>query len=110
MMNSYHYCYYYCYDYDDYPSCCCCSILLDDFLSLDEHDLLHLEPCLVVSVPQKDNSNGEQPPTHCLLLALLCRTSRHHLDATPAFMDSMLDSRDSTTILLTYFFFITTIV
>lgn len=31
MMNSYHYCYYYCYDYDDYPSCCCCSILLNYF-------------------------------------------------------------------------------
>lgn len=43
MMNSYHYNYYYCYDYDDYPSYCCCSILLNVFLSLDEHDLLHLE-------------------------------------------------------------------
>lgn len=67
MMNSYHYCYYYCYDYDDYPSCCCCSILLNDFLSLDEHDLLHLETCLIFSVPQKDNSNGKRPLTVCYL-------------------------------------------
>lgn len=57
MMNSYHYCYYYyCYDYDDYPSCCCRSVLLNDFLSLDEHDLLHLEASLIFSVPQKDTS------------------------------------------------------
>lgn len=69
MMNSYHYCYYYCYDYDDYPSYCRCSILLNDFLSLDEHDLLHLETSLIFIVPQKDYSNGrnknKQTPSLC---------------------------------------------
>lgn len=63
MMNSYHYSYYYCYDYDNYPSYCCCSILLNVFLSLDEHDLLHLETSLIFSVPQKDYSNGKKKHT-----------------------------------------------
>lgn len=68
MMNSYHDCYYYyCYDYDDYPSCCCCSILSNDFLSLDEHDLLHLETSSIFSVPQKDYSNGKTPLSVCYL-------------------------------------------
>lgn len=62
MMNRYHYCYYYCYDYDDYPSYYCCSILLNYFLSLDEHDLLHLEAFLIFIVPQKDDSNGKRKP------------------------------------------------
>lgn len=58
MMSSYHYNYYYCYDYYDYPSYCCCSVLLNVFfLSLD--DLLHLETSLIFSVPQKDFSNGK---------------------------------------------------
>lgn len=65
MMNSYHYWYYYCYDYDEYPSCCCCSILLNDFLSLDERDLLHLETPLIFIVSQKDYSN-ENKPKHSL--------------------------------------------
>lgn len=68
MMNSYHYCYYYCYDYDEYPSYCCCSILLNDFLSLDEHDLLHLETSLIFSVPQKDYSNGEKTPLSAICI------------------------------------------
>lgn len=33
MMSSYHYNYYYCYDYYDYPSYCCCSVLLNVFFS-----------------------------------------------------------------------------
>lgn len=33
MMSSYHYNYYYCYDYYDYPSYCCCSVLLNGFFS-----------------------------------------------------------------------------
>lgn len=70
MMNSYHYCYYYCYGYDEYPSYCCCSILLNDFLSLDEHDLLHLETSLIFSVPQKDYSNGEKKKTTLTLCYL----------------------------------------
>lgn len=73
MMNSYHYCYYYCYDYDDYPSCCCCSILLNDFLSLDEHDLLHLETSLIFSVPRKDYSKWKKKTPHCLLSASCLR-------------------------------------
>lgn len=74
MMNSYHYCYYYCYGYDEYPSYCCCSILLNDFLSLDEHDLLHLETSLIFSVPQKDYSNGEKKNNpHSLLFASCLR-------------------------------------
>lgn len=56
-----HFYYYYCSDYDNYPYCCCYSILLDDFLSLDEHDLLHLEPSLIFGVPQKDYSHGNHP-------------------------------------------------
>lgn len=79
MMNSYHYCYYYCYGYDEYPSYCCCSILLNDFLSLDEHDLLHLETSLIFSVPQKDYSNGgkknKQPSLSAI--CILSQTSRH---------------------------------
>lgn len=76
MINSCHYCYYYCYDYDDYPSCCCCSILLNDFLSLDEHDLLHLETSLIFSVPQKDYSNGKTNPHSAI--CILSQTSRHY--------------------------------
>lgn len=62
MLNSYHYCYYYCYDYDYddcYPSYCCYSILLNDFLSFDEHDLLHLETTWISCVPLRDYSNGK---------------------------------------------------
>lgn len=81
MMNSYHYCYFYCYDYDDYPSCCCCSILLNDFLSLDERDPLNPETCLIFSVPQKDNSNGRQP----LTFHSLSQTSSHHSSTTAPF-------------------------
>lgn len=79
MMNSYHYCYYYCYDYDDYPSYCRYSILLDDFLSLDEHDLLHLETSLFSIVPQKDYSNGRKKKNKHPLSAIriLSQTSRH---------------------------------
>lgn len=116
MMNSYHYCYYYCYDYDDYPSCCCCSILLDDFLSLDEHDLLHLEPCLIVSVPQKDSSNGEQPPhslTHppsatCPLVSDL-QTSLGHDPRLHGFHAWLAWLKNiNVTFMPPYFFFITT--
>lgn len=45
------------------------SILLNDFLSLDEHDLLHLETS---SVFLKDSSNGEENP-HRLLFASCLR-------------------------------------
>lgn len=59
MMSSYHYSYYYCYDYYDYPSYCCCSVLLNVFFFLSLDDLLHLETSLIFSVPQKDFSNGK---------------------------------------------------
>lgn len=81
MMNSYHFCYYYCYGYDDYPSCCCCSISSNDFLSLDEHYLLHLETSLISSIHQKDYSNRKTNPS----LSAICipsQTSRHHSDTT----------------------------
>lgn len=85
MMNSYHYCYYYCYGYDEYPSYCCCSILLNDFLSLDEHDLLHLETSLIFSVPQKDYSNGEKKKQPSLsAICILSQTSRHSTFLTSA--------------------------
>lgn len=68
MMNSYHYCYYYCYGYDDYPSYCCCSILLNDFLSLDEHDLLHLEtPLLFAHCSWERLFERKTPSTLCYL-------------------------------------------
>lgn len=74
MMNSYHYsCYS--YDYDDYPSYCCCSILLNVFLSLDEHDLLHLETSVIFSVPQKDYSSGKKPSVSAF--CILFQTSGH---------------------------------
>lgn len=38
MLDSYHYYSYYCYGYDDrYPFYRCCIILLNDFISFDEH-------------------------------------------------------------------------
>lgn len=84
MMDSYHYCYYYCYDYDEYPSYCCCSILLNDFLSLDEHDLLHLETSLIFSVPQKDYSSGEKNKPSLSAICILSQTSRHSMLLTSA--------------------------
>lgn len=101
MMNSYHYCYYYCYDYDDYPSCCCCSILLNDFLSLDEHDPLHLETSLIFSVPQKDYSEEKQQkkPSLCYLhpvsdlQTLLTSTT----DTTATFFEHGFHKRGSVT-------------
>lgn len=68
MMNSYHYCYYYCYGYDDYPSYCCCSIILNDFLSLDEHDMLHLEtPLLFAQCSWERLFKWKTPSTLCYL-------------------------------------------
>lgn len=79
MMNSYHYCYYYCYGYDDYPSYCCRSILLNDFLSLDERDLFICAPwqhlCSSLVVPEKDYSNGKHPPLYYLHPAINLQTS-----------------------------------
>lgn len=72
MMSSYHYSCY-CYNYDDYPSYCCCSILLNVFLSLDEHDLLHLETSVISSVPQKDCSIGNENNPQSLRFASCLR-------------------------------------
>lgn len=86
MMNSYHY--YYCYDYDDYPSCYCCSILLNGFLSLDERDLLHLETPLIFIVPQKDYSNEKkQQPSVCSL---------HPVSDLQTLLTSTTDTTDTT--------------
>lgn len=93
MMNSYHYNYYYCYDYDDYPSYCCCSILLNVFLSLDEHDLLHLETSLISSIPQKDYSNGANP--HSLL------RPPFHTSCRSTLLSSAMDSNRPLLVLLT---------
>lgn len=80
MMNSYHYCYYYyCYGYDDYPSCCCCSILLNDFLSLDEHDLLHLETSSVFLRKTLQMKKKQKTNPHSAI-RILSQTSRHIYD------------------------------
>lgn len=78
MMSSYHYNYYYCYDYYDYPSYCCCSVLLNVFfLSLD--DLLHLETSLIFSVPQKDFSNGKTKQNKTTPVSAICTCLRTHI-------------------------------
>lgn len=99
MMSSYHYNYYYCYDYYDYPSYCCCSVLLNVFFfSLD--DLLHLETSLIFSVPQKDFSNGKTKQNNPSL-GYLHLSSDPHLSTssteTSVFFDRGFHKRGSVT-------------
>ncbi len=70
MIYSYHYYYYYCYDYDDYPSCCCCSVLLNDFLSWMNMiccTLKHLWSSVFLRMTNQKEKQTKKPPTFCYL-------------------------------------------